>query len=269
MAVTDKRTAAIRRELLAVERQEQKLAQGAGKSSPIPWRAALEAKVPAKVYTGLENAFAKGFSLVFQQGRTLIEKTYRKEDLQNDHAIRDYAVQLKGRRKELKHLQRGAIKSDSMNLAVTTLEGVGLGFLGVGMPDILLFLATLLRGIYETALNYGFDYETKQEQLLILNMMEASLSTGAAWVKKNQDVDALLHARSTEISDAQFQKQLQNTSAAFATDMLLLKFIQGIPVVGILGGAANPVYYQRVLRYVRLKYRKRYLEMQRTTISSC
>ena len=30
-------------------------------------------------------------------------------------------------------------------------------------------------------------------------------------------------------------------------------------LVGVLGGAANPVYYHRVMRYVQLKYHKRYL----------
>ena len=30
-------------------------------------------------------------------------------------------------------------------------------------------------------------------------------------------------------------------------------------MVGLLGGAANPVYYNKVMRYVELKYRKRYL----------
>ena len=48
----------------------------------------------------------------------------------------------------------------------------------------------------------------------------------------------------------------------FAVDMLLLKFIQGMPVVGFLGGAANPVYYRKVMQYVLLKYRKRYLQKQ-------
>ena len=41
--------------------------------------------------------------------------------------------------------------------------------------------------------------------------------------------------------------------------MLVLKFIQGLALVGVLGGAANPVYYRRVLNYVQLKYHKRYL----------
>lgn len=42
-------------------------------------------------------------------------------------------------------------------------------------------------------------------------------------------------------------------------DMLLLKFIQGMPIVGILGGAANPICYNKVMKYVQMKYRKRYL----------
>lgn len=46
-------------------------------------------------------------------------------------------------------------------------------------------------------------------------------------------------------------------------DMLVLKFIQGLPLVGALGGAANPVYYRRVLNYVQLKYHKRYLYQKR------
>lgn len=42
-------------------------------------------------------------------------------------------------------------------------------------------------------------------------------------------------------------------------DMLLLKFVQGIPVVSVLGGAANLVYDNKVMRYVQLKYQKRCL----------
>ena len=57
----------------------------------------------------------------------------------------------------------------------------------------------------------------------------------------------------------ELDEQMQKTAAAFAADMLLLKFVQGLPVVGLLGGAANPVYYRKVMRYVELKYRKRYL----------
>jgi len=41
--------------------------------------------------------------------------------------------------------------------------------------------------------------------------------------------------------------------------MILLKFIQGLPVVGVVGGLSNPVYFNKIMEYVRLKYHKRYL----------
>lgn len=254
-----RRDAALNKELLAVEKQEKKMEQAAGKVKPAAWKTALEGHIPEKVYAGLESTFCKGFGLVFDQGRAIIEKGYSKENLQADHAIRDFAVQLKGRRKELKKMHKSARQSDLINLTVTTVEGVGLGALGIGMPDIVLFLGTLLKGVYETALNYGFDYESAQEQLLILKMMETALCNGTDWSRGNREVDAMLSLNTVEITDEIFRGQMKKTASAFAVDMLLLKFLQGVPVIGILGGAANPIYYSKVMKYVQLKYRKRYL----------
>jgi len=64
------------------------------------------------------------------------------------------------------------------------------------------------------------------------------------------------------VSQAVLDEQIRETASVFAMDMLILKFIQGLPVVGIFGGVANPIYYNRVLKYVQLKYRKRYLLKQ-------
>lgn len=153
-------------------------------------------------------------------------------------------------------MHKSAKQSDLLNLAVTTVEGVGLGALGVGMLDIVLFLGTLLKGVYETALNYGFDYESRQEQIFILKMMQTALSTGEDWVDRNAEVDEMLTLETVGITDEDFKRQMKDTVSAFAVDMLLLKFIQGLPVVGIIGGAANPVYYSKVMKYVHMKYRK-------------
>lgn len=254
-----RREAALTKELLAVEKQEKKMEQAALEAKPAAWKTELESRIPEKVYAGLESAFCKGFSLVFDQGRAIIEKGYNKEDIQADHTIRDFAVQVKGGRKELKKMHKSAKQSDLLNLAVTTVEGVGLGALGVGMPDIVLFLGTLLKGVYETALNYGFDYESRQEQIFILKMMQTALSTGEDWVTRNAEVEGMLTLETVGITDDDFKCQMKDTASVFAVDMLLLKFIQGLPVVGIIGGAANPVYYSKVMKYVQMKYRKRYL----------
>lgn len=260
-----RREAALNKELQIVQKQERKLEQTAQKAKPAVWKTELENRIPDKVYTGLESAFCKGFRLVFEQGRGVIEKGYNKENLKTDHAIRDYAVQLKGNRKELRQMRKHAARADVFNMAVTTVEGVGLGALGIGIPDIVLFLGNLLKSVYETALNYGFDYDSRQEQLLILKMMQTALSNGEDWIRGNAAVDEMLFEQPDDIADEGFQQQIKDTANTFAMDMLILKFIQGLPVVGVIGGAANPVYHGKIMKYVHLKYRKRYLMQLKAT----
>lgn len=253
-----RRTALLEKEILRLEKQEIKMAAAAAKKAVPGWKTELENRIPGKILRSLESTFAKGFSLVFRQGCRFVECTCDREKLQQDYQIRNYAIHVKGGTKELRQMRRGASRSSVLNLSLTTAEGIALGVLGIGMPDIVLFLGTLLRWIYEVALNYGFSCDTIQEQYLILKMMEVSLSNGEVWRQRNDEVNRILCGK-LEITDEALQEQLQKTAAAFAVDMLLLKFIQGIPVVGLIGGAANPFYYNKVMQYVQMKYNKRYL----------
>lgn len=84
--------------------------------------------------------------------------------------------------------------------------------------------------------------------------------TGEEWKTANALVDVDMK-RDTHVvlTDEDVKIQLAKTANAFAKDMLITKFIQGIPIVGMVGGAANPVYYHKIIGYVQLKYRKRYL----------
>lgn len=144
------------------------------------------------------------------------------------------------------------------NVALTTVEGIGLGALGIGLPDIVLFVGMLLKGIYQTAIGYGFTYDSTEERLFILRMMEAALARSSDFEEKNAQVDNMIEGI-TLIGENDLEEQLQKTSSAFAVDMLLLKFVQGFPLVGVLGGVANPIYYKKIMRYVQMKYHKRYL----------
>ena len=254
-----RRMEAIRKELQLVLRQEERRKAAVAKAKPARWKQELEQKLPAKVYDGLQSAFAKAFSLVFRKGGAILEKSYRKEERLTDHRVADYVLRHQGRRGELRRMRNTASKSNFANLTMTTVEGVGLGALGVGIPDIVLFITTLLRGIYETSLSYGYQYDTPAEQMLILKMMAASLTPGDEGELCDNEIDRMLVQMPHVVGETELQEQLDKTAAAFAVDMLLLKFIQGLPVVGLLGGAANPVYYNKVMRYVELKYRKRYL----------
>ena len=260
MSIFQQKTAlekACAKELDYVFRQEAKLAKKARKDEP-KWKTALAEKVPEKVRDGLQSAFGKAFALVFEKGTGLLEKTYNKNELLMQHQVQNYAIKLTESRKELKNLRKSIGNGSFRNAALTTVEGVGLGALGIGLPDAAVFIAVLLRGAYEAALQYGYDYESPREQLLILTMMEAALARGEEWTAANAAVDTLL-ADNSDISPSAVSEQMRRTADAFAVDMLVMKFIQGMPVVGIAGGLSNPVYYQKIMTYIQLKYYKRYL----------
>ena len=74
-----------------------------------------------------------------------------------------------------------------------------------------------------------------------------------------QRLGAAMDHRSGEPIVEDVEQMLERTADQLADTLLAAKFVQGLPVIGILGGAANPVYYQKIMRYVQLKYRKRYL----------
>ena len=254
----EKRTP-IEKELLRIKKQEDRWKKEALQKNPSKWKEELEAKIPEKAVEGLKKAFCKGFSIVFEKGTSVIEKTYKKDEIKKDHQIQNYAYEVKGRRKELKKLRGTAEKSSKLNMMLTTVEGIGLGVLGIGLPDIVLFVGMILKGVYETALHYGFDYENEEEQYLILKMLEASLAKGEEWERLNREVDRMLVKPIVIVEGKSVAEQIEKTGEAFALDMLLLKFIQGLPIVGVIGGASNPIYYHKIMKYVKVKYQKRYL----------
>ena len=93
---------------------------------------------------------------------------------------------------------------------------------------------------------------------MILKMMSAAIQKREKWLEADMEVDDFLKAK--DIPDSfELEDQIGRTADDFALDMLVLKFIQGLPVVGVLGGLSNPVYYTKIMEYVQLKYHKRYL----------
>lgn len=267
------RITAYQKEWKYITKQEERLEKAAMRQSTVGpsvlvWKEKLEQKIPVKIYDNLRVAFCKAFSVIFEQGTGIIEKTIRKDQLEKDYQIQNYAIGIKGTRKELKQLRKKAGASGVRDMAVTAAEGIGLGVLGIGLPDIVVFTGFILRGIYETALQYGFTYDATEEKLLILKMMEASLSHGEEWVRVNAEVDMILAKEwHGDHAEDEVTQQIRRTADVFALDMLLAKFIQGLPLIGIVGGAGNPVYYGKILRYVQLKYHKRYLQEKLDKIS--
>lgn len=56
--------------------------------------------------------------------------------------------------------------------------GLGLGVLGIGLPDIALFTGLMLKSVYETALSFGFEYDSEEEKKFILRLIAGAMAYG-------------------------------------------------------------------------------------------
>lgn len=223
------------------------------------WKKKVEEKVPQSLEKTLTKAFCMAFSLIFKKGTSLIEKTYNKDNIKEDYQTHRFALDLNAQR-ELKKLKAKLLKSDLLTVAVSSAEGAALGAAGIGMPDIVVFTSLLLRSIYECALRFDFSYDTPEEQYIILKMIECAFAKDGEFDSLNAEIDALMKKDTLYVPTAdELKAQLQKTATCLAMDMLVMKFIQGIPVVGIVGGLSNGIYSRRIMKYVTLKYQKRYL----------
>ena len=248
---------ACEKELKYIEKQEQKL-QKQAMASEKTWKTAIESVIPEKVYVNLRAAFATAFNIIFEKGVDVIEKTYSKDRLLKDFENQNLAVDSIQTRRELRKFRSKVSSSKRWKSIITTAEGVGLGALGIGLPDIVLFIGFILQSVYEVALKYGYDYNKPEERYLILKMLSAAIAKREKWMKADLEVEKLIREPVGPDID-ELQMQIGITADDFALDMLVLKFIQGLPVVGVVGGLSNPVYFNKIMEYVRLKYHKRYL----------
>ncbi len=255
-----KKLAVVKKRLAEVEKKEEKWVESALKNDKEAWYEKFTSKIPKFVVNNLQNAFAKGFELLFVNGTGLMNRICPKEGLADDYNINNYAFEVKGTKRSLKKVALPARNSQRANLALTFAEGFGMGITGMGIPDIPVFLSLLIRGIYEISASFGIDYNKQDEKYFVLLLMEAAVLRGNDKVLANQKIDDYMNQLlSGEVKPYNFKEQIKKTANAYAADMLFLKFIQGAPIIGLVGGIYNPVYYKRLSDYARLKYEKRYL----------
>ena len=222
----------------------------------------IQEKIPDKLVATLDAAFYKAFFLIFEKGTGVIEKTFQGKDLQLEFEVNDFRVEKKPNKRSLQKLDAAGKKSRVLNAAITTAEGFGLGLLGIGIPDIPLFLGMLLKGLYETASSYGYDYTRREEQIYILRIISAGLAEGGEKREKDRLVDSWIGLAEENIGRS-FEEEVRIAADALSQGMLTAKFIQGLPVVGVVGGASNPIFYRKIMSYAALKYKKRYLATKR------
>ncbi len=225
----------------------------------------LDKVVPVKLKDTLDVAFVKAFGLIFEKGSSVIEKTTGREAAEYQYKVNAYAMDLKENKKTVRAFSKQAAAKRRVNVVASSIEGAGLGVLGIGLPDIPLFTAMVLKSIYEIAMSFGYDYQTDEEKLFILRLIETAMTDGESLQEKDAQINReIYHGPGALPRD----EQIAATASAMAEQMLYMKFVQGIPIAGIIGGLGDCVYMNRITEYAMLKYNRRFLIERTAKINS-
>ena len=224
----------------------------------------LDRFVPEKLSGTLNTAFYKGFEVIFEKGTGVIEKTYNKDKKEKDFQLNTYAAELGADRKTARKFTKQAKSTKAANLLVSTVEGVGLGLVGAGIPDIPLFIAMVLKSVYEIALSYGYRYDTEEEKVFILKLIQVSMMDGPEYLEANAQFNDLIDqivedGDSLEGYHVDKEAQMKATAESLSAEMIYTKFLQGTTIVGVAGGIFDPIYINRISDYAVLKYRRRFI----------
>ena len=173
--------------------------------------------------------------------------------------MNQYAHHLRQDRKTLKTFSKGARSAGTKGVLLSGAFGVGMGLLGVGLPDIPLFTGMLLRTVYEIALGYGYSYDTEEEQYFILLLIQGAVSHGSTLEEINAEVNRYIWSQALP-EDYDRDAQIKKTADALSKELLYMKFLQGIPLVGAVGGVCDMVSMRQITEYAKLKYQRRFLK---------
>lgn len=239
-------------------RREQKFLEDYRTVQPDLLSRVLEERVPQGLTQTLHGAFFRAFSLLFEKGEGIVRWAGRQQRREETYQVRRFAAGLREDRRSLQAFSKAADRAGQGSVVQAGVQGVGLGLLGIGLPDIPLFTLTLLKTIRETAVSFGFSGTELDEQIWILRLIEASLSDGTELEERNQILNQFIQ-EGTWPDAPVLEQQMRQTAQSLSQATLYWKFVQGIPLVGAVGGAWDAVCLRRVQRYAAIKYSRRFL----------
>lgn len=230
------------------------------KNKMLPIRAKLEEKIPIKMIETFEKAFEKGFYYVFEKGTLIIEKSYNSEKLKSEADINEYILSKQINNKNLNRIDKKVKKGVLINKGITTAEGTVLGILGIGLPDIPVFISVILRTVYEICLNYGFDYDAKEEKAFILNIICASANKTEEKLIYSKEADRIGYDIDNGLYNTiDINNMIKVTSKNLSENIVFSKVIQGVPIIGVYGGLSNYILIRDISEVASIKYKKRLL----------
>ena len=74
----------------------------------------------------------------------------------------------------------------------------------------------------------------------------------------NSRVDAYIE-NDRHVAAESLEECINAAAGCMSKELLYMKFLQGIPIVGAVGGAYDAIYMKQIVKYAELKYRRRFL----------
>ena len=218
----------------------------------------VENKIPEDLRGKLEGAFYKAFEVVFEKGMGVIDKTYDKKTINMD--FRAYSSIINKDKDALVHMRKRLDRSLKKDVMLTAAEGTGFGILGVGLPDIPVFIGVVLRSIYKISLTYGFDCNDINEKCYILKVITGAMNRGRSRERIDVQIKRMEYLIDNNIYEGDLEREMRRTAGVLANELVTYKFVQGLTIVGVIGGYTNVKVFNRIIKYAHLKYERRRLE---------
>ncbi len=89
----------------------------------------------------------------------------------------------------------------------------------------------------------------------------ASLSYGTELEEINTKINYYIE-KETHYKGMDIDSCIKEAAGCLSKELLYMKFLQGIPVVGVAGGAYDAVYMKQVVKYAEMKYQRRFYSQQ-------
>lgn len=236
-----------------LDKKQERLLHKQSLSGPIQKK--IRTHVPVKAMQALETAFEKSFIVIFQKGTPWIEKATHIKDKQELAQYFRSSFDCEQNKQKLKRFDQNARKTSYQYAAITQVKSSVLGLFGIGIPDIPLYLATLLSGIYQIATIYGYDIHEDKEQAYVLLLICAMCDEEEKREEWKNMMDAMKHGQ----KKYSISELITYASHALAYSELQAKFLQGIPIAGIAGAFMSTATQNRILAFARTSYKRRML----------
>lgn len=261
-----KETRLIKQQLKHIHKAEMKLLRYHPTSRSALGGNFIRSKVPEKLLDMLESAFEKGFLYIFDKGTSMIERSGNLSGVKEKSAYHHTVIKREISKQSIKNFDVSATNKSWANKGISTVEGAALGVFGIGLPDIPVFLGMIFKSIYETAASYGFNYTSVEERAYILALIRVAATKDSQRILESENCDRIGklidagHGSEVALTRKDLQEDIQRTSQLLSSSMLVAKFIQGITLVGAIGGGFNYYWIHRITKVAALKYKKRFLQ---------